>query len=91
LPHGVLRGGWVAGLSGFDMPYPDLQHPRTRFYFTERGWREIGKSIAAQARSEGHAVRVLRRKNPLPSQIVYQDELQVAILPNKGGKRKRRK
>jgi hypothetical protein len=91
LRFGPLRGGWVAALPGpWDMKSPRLKHPRTRFFFTERGWRELGKAIVAHSRREGRTVRVVRRKNPRPSQIVYQDELQVAILPNKAVKRKPR-
>lgn len=76
----------MAGVEGFNMNYPNVTNRRTRFYFTEKGWREIGKNVAANARKEGRVIRVIRRKNPDKSQIVYQDELQVAILPRKNKK-----
>lgn len=87
---GSLRGGFVAGLEGFHLPAPEFQHRRTRFYFTEKGWQEVGKAIAARARREHRMIRILRRKNPLPSQIVFEDNLQVAILPRKDVPRNRR-
>ena|SRR5438552_19076986 len=91
LPMGPLRGGFLAGLDGFNLNAPAIRNSKARFYFTEKGWRELGKEIVARAQRKGHRVRVFRRKNPLPSQIVYQDELQVAILPRKNLPRKRRK
>ena len=61
----------------------DLRNPRARFYFTERGWRRFGRKVAAEARCRGHVVKIVRRKNPLPSQIAYADPWQVALLPEK--------
>lgn len=91
IPAGRLMGGFMAGLEGFTLSMPDVKNPRTRFYFTEKGWREIGRFVVAEARRVGHQVRVLRRKNPLRSQVVYQDQLQVAILPRKDVARTGRK
>ena len=88
---GPLQGGFMAGLGGFDLDMPDIKNPRTRFYFTEKGWCELGKAIVAQARRDGVHVRILRRKNPLPSQIIFEDDLQMALLPRKDVPRKRRK
>jgi hypothetical protein len=73
----------MAGVDGFDLKYPGIANPRARFYFTEKGWRKIGRFVAVNASWERRVVRVIRRKNPYKSQIVYQDELQVAILPRK--------
>ena len=70
---------------------PPLEHHRARFYFTEKGWCRIGRCVAADARQAGRVVRVLRRKNPPASDVVYEDELQVALLPRKDVLRKRRK
>jgi len=64
---------------------PPLENHRVRFYFTERGWRDVGRHVVAEARRIGHVVRVLREKNPPPSRVCYRDELQVAIL--RGGLR----
>jgi hypothetical protein len=84
VPAGTdLRGVFTAGVSeGMgDIPFPRLSNPRARFYFTEAGWEKYGRHVYAAARKQGHAVRVIRRKNPAHSQIVYQDAYQVAILP----------
>lgn len=58
-----------------------IENPRARFYFTERGWQTVGRHVAAEARRLGHQVQVMKQKNPEPSQIVYSDQLQLAILP----------
>jgi hypothetical protein len=85
-PSGTnLRGAFSAGLSeGLDdLPYPQLTNPRARFYFTEAGWQKYGRNMYAAARRRGHAIRVIRRKNPDKSQIVYEDDYQLAILPRR--------
>lgn len=60
---------------------PGFDNKKASFYFTEAGWRVAGSIIAVEARRRGHTVRCIQRKNPLRSQIVYADEVQVAILP----------
>ena len=91
---GIYTAGWPSwGRSQPDTPRlkaPEITNRRCRFYFTERGWRAVGRHLAAGARRDGHVVKVIRRKNPDPSQIVYADELQVAILPRKEGAAARR-
>ena len=89
-PVGPLRGAWMARLEGMMVKYPEVANRRIRFFFTEKGWREVGQAIVAQAIRDGHVVRVIRRKNPAKSQIFYQDEDQVAILPSQL-KRRRKK
>jgi hypothetical protein len=59
---------------------PLIQNPRARFYFTERGWDKVGRFVASDARKKGFLMRVIRRKNPPASQIVYQDDFQIALL-----------
>jgi hypothetical protein len=66
-----------------DLPMPMLTNPRVRFWFTERGWRDYGLRVAAGARASGRAYRVLRRKNPPRSVVVYRDDWQVALLPHR--------
>jgi len=66
-----------------DLPMPALSNPRVRFWFTERGWRAYGLRVAAEARASGRAFRVLRRKNPPKSMVVYRDDWQVALLPDR--------
>jgi hypothetical protein len=79
-------GAWAAGLAEdawHDLPMPYLHNPRLRFWFTERGWRAFGLRVAAGARASGRTYRVLRRKNPPRSAVVYRDEWQVALLPDR--------
>lgn len=78
-----LRGVFTAGLSeGLgDIPFPSISNPRARFFFTEAGWKRYGRHVYAAARRRGHRIRLIRRKNPASSQVVYRDAFQVAILP----------
>ncbi len=83
-PSGSGMGGvFSAGVGeGFhDMPFPLIEHPRARFWFTEDGWKSYGRHVHDAAVRRGHVVRVIRRKNPPRSQVVYRDRYQVAILP----------
>ena len=79
-------GAWNAGVAEDawdDLPMPMLSNPRVRFWFTERGWRAYGLRVAAEARASGRTYRVLRRKNPTRSTVVYRDDWQVALLPGR--------
>lgn len=84
--HGTLTGaGSVLGGVMWDrgLPAPGFDNPRARFYFTEDGWRQVGRHVAAAGRQVGYVVQVIRRKNPRRSEIVFRDRLQVALLPNR--------
>jgi hypothetical protein len=59
---------------------PSTTNPRLRYYFTEVGWRIVGRHVAAEARRLGHQVKVICQKNPAASQVAYRDEFQMAIL-----------
>jgi hypothetical protein len=74
---GVAQGAWD------DLPTPMVSNPRVRFWFTERGWRAYGLRVAAQARASGRPFRVIRRKNPPRSMVLYRDDWQVALLPDR--------
>jgi hypothetical protein len=39
--------------------------------------------VAAGARASGRAFRVIRRKNPPRSMVIYRDDWQVALLPDR--------
>jgi hypothetical protein len=84
---GGVAGGLSASLSEkmdeLGLAAPKISTPRARFYFTEYGWRRVGQAVATEAKRRGHVVRVIRQKNPRPSQIVYQDALQLALLPDR--------
>jgi hypothetical protein len=71
----------IWGMCPGELRAPNIANRRARFYFTERGWQKIGRFVATEARRAGHVVKVIRRKQPSRSQIVYRDNLQVAILP----------
>lgn len=77
---GIATGfGGMMDYLGLDAP--EIHNTRARFYFTERGWDKVGRALAAEATKAGHTVKVIRRKNPLRSQIVFRDAYQLAILP----------
>ena len=83
---GPLMGAFSAGIAKEawdDLPMPYLTNPRVRFWFTERGWRVYGLRVAAAARGSGRTYRVIRRKNPPRSMVIYRDEWQVALLPDR--------
>lgn len=58
-----------------------------RFYFTEKGWAEIGRYVIAAAQRTGQQYRVLSIKEKNLN-VIFGDEYQVAGQPvRKGGKR----
>ena len=74
--------GWLANIMDErGLHAPEIHNERARFYFTERGWELVGRYVATEAKQVGHTARVIRRKDPEESQVVYRDDLQVAILP----------
>lgn len=83
--RGRLHGpgyGWLANvMDEHGLVAPDVENRRARFYFTERGWERVGRHVVAEAGRLGHVVKVVRRKEPEVSRVVYEDELQVALLP----------
>ena len=86
LSPGRLVGAFYANVAvdeWGDLPMPYLTNPRVRFWFTERGWRTYGLRVAAAAQASGRTYRVLRRKNPPKSMVVYRDDWQVALLPDR--------
>lgn len=74
--------GWLANIMDErGLHAPEIHNERACFYFTERGWKFVGRYVAREARQSGHTARVIRRKDPVESQVIYRDDLQVAILP----------
>ena len=78
-----------AVLDDYGIHAPDIGNRRARFYFTEAGWEKVGKRLASDAKRNGYTVKVIRRKEPKESQVIYRDELQIAILSIKADKRLR--
>jgi hypothetical protein len=86
LSPGRLVGAFNARLAfeaWGDLRAVALSDTRVRFWFTERGWRAYGLRVAAEARASGRTFRVIRRKNPPKSMVVYRDDWQVALLPDR--------
>jgi hypothetical protein len=82
---GELRGAMLAMIGDFgDLKAPHVTNPRARFWFTEAGWKEYGRCMVADAHRCGRTFRLLVRKNPPRSAVVYRDKWQLALLPVKG-------
>jgi hypothetical protein len=80
---------WIEKLSAPKSAIPS----NARFYFTELGWREIGKHVVAACQRSGQQYRVITIKENAID-VVYQDEYQIAGQPlrhgRKAGYRRRR-
>jgi hypothetical protein len=86
---GLVNSHFLSGLMDqLGISSPSIENEKARFYFTEAGWRRAGRVIAVEARRCGHVIRVIRRKEPSTSQVVFRDEFQVAVLPIRRPKRK---
>lgn len=84
---------WKTGLMGIgnftvSAAWIKLNNPRRgifkncRFYFTEAGWRRYGRPTVAACQQTGQLYRVLSIKEK-SVEVVYRDELQVAVRPKK--------
>lgn len=81
---GLMNSHFLSGMMDrLGLVYPSIQNVKARFYFTEAGWQHAGRVIAGEARRRGHVVRVIRRKEPDSSQVIYRDKLQLAVLPKR--------
>jgi hypothetical protein len=90
-PLPLLGAGATLGsmMWALHLPAPAIANERARFWFTERGWDRFGRALANEGRRRGYVIKVIRRKNPHPSQIVYADAWQMALLPLKTQARRR--
>ena len=79
------RLNWIAYkmMDELGLHTPSHVNPKAKFYFTEKGWKTVGRAIAKRLRSMDIPFRLIQRKNPLASDCVYSDPYQVALLPNK--------
>lgn len=50
-----------------------------KFFFTEKGWKEVGKKLAGEAIRAGLQIKILKLKNPKRSEILYKDAMQVVV------------
>lgn len=61
-------------------PPKRMNNPRARFYFTEAGWNHVGKVVMEEINKKNYTAKIIKLKNPRPSNIYYSDAYQVAIL-----------
>ena len=71
---------WIDDLLG---PSRSSLPPNCRFYFTEKGWREVGRKVVAAARRTSQEYRVIAIKET-DAQVVWRDKVrgyEVAVQP----------
>jgi hypothetical protein len=73
---------WIEKLSAPKSAIPS----NARFYFTELGWREIGKHVVVACQRNGQEYRVIAIKENAID-VVYQDEYQIAGQPIRRGRK----
>ena len=86
---GLMSGGteevadaWIAKLRG---PYGRAIPANARFYFTERGWREVGRPVVEACGHSGQRYRVIAVKENSVN-VIWRDkvtDLEVAAQPRK--------
>jgi hypothetical protein len=79
--YGAIPEAWFDKLRGPDCPIPR----NAKFYFTEHGWREIGRHVVAVCKHEGQAYRIIRVKER-DVNVVWRDrhyDTEVAAQPRK--------
>jgi hypothetical protein len=77
---GPVLDAWIDDLIG---PARSSLPPNCRFYFTEKGWREVGRNVVAAAQQTGQEYRVIAIKET-DAQIVWRDKVrgyEVAVQP----------
>jgi len=77
---GPVPEAWYDDLLG---PARSSLPPNCRFYFTERGWRAVGRKVVAAARQTGQEYRVVAIKET-DAQVVWRDksrDYEVAVQP----------
>jgi hypothetical protein len=75
-----VADAWVDDLLG---PSRSSLPPNCRFYFTEKGWHEVGRNVVAAAIHTGQDYRVVAIKEP-DAQVVWRDKVrgyEVAVQP----------
>ncbi len=85
----------VLCMESLGLPAPGkFANNKGRFYFTEFGWSQVGRHVAAELQKHNFQLRVRCQKNPDNGRVVYRDAYQVALLPSrpsrKGNNRRRR-
>jgi hypothetical protein len=71
---------WIEDLRG---PTRSSLPANSRFYFTEKGWREVGRKVLSAARRSNSEYRVIAIKET-DAQVVWRDKVrgyEVAVQP----------
>jgi hypothetical protein len=75
-----VADAWIDDLLG---PSRSSLPANSRFYFTEKGWREVGRKVVAAAKRTGQDYRVVSIKET-DAQVVWRDKVrgyEVAVQP----------
>jgi hypothetical protein len=78
---GLVLDAWIDDLRGPVRSLPS----NCRFYFTEKGWREVGRKVVAAMQQTREEYRVLAIKET-DAQVVWRDKVRgyaVAVQPPK--------
>lgn len=70
---------WIFKLCG---PRARCFRANARFYFTERGWQEVGSKVMEACKKTGQRFRILTVKERSVN-VVWKDPLEVAAQPIK--------
>jgi hypothetical protein len=79
-PSDEVVDAWIDDLRG---PSRASLPPNCRFYFTEKGWREVGRNVMAAARRTNVEYRIIAIKET-NAQVVWRDKVrgyEVAVQP----------
>ena len=69
---------WIEDLAGCKHPLPR----NVRFYFTERGWRDVGRRVIIAAQKSGQKYRIISVKENSVN-VVWSDDIEAAVQPKK--------
>jgi hypothetical protein len=65
-----------------ELPGPkDFSNQEAIFFFTELGYEQFGKRLAAKAQELGYDICIKGITTPEQDAIAYEDEFQMAVLP----------
>lgn len=84
--HDEIIDAWADKIQAPQVTFPS----NARFYFTEKGWDEVGRQVVAACQRCGQQYRVLKvKENRL--NVVFRDEYQVAGQPRRPGRKQGRR
>ena len=77
-----VADAWFDRLAGPNRTLPN----NSRFYFTEQGWKEVGRPIVNACQACGQKYRVIKIKERSVD-VEWKHELEVAAQPKRSGSR----